>query len=316
MDLGEFDRINDQSVIQPIGGNQLPYAYNQTPNLNSNNLYNKLISDPGTRSINRVTSVLESTHGLLPVQDFEKTYARKLNRNEYTLNPQLGYISLNQYLQADEILAIAFQYTLNGQVYQVGEFATDVPPNPDNPEVLYLKMLKSTSTRPELPIWDLMMKNIYSIGAYQVNQRDFKLNVFYLDPGGGQKRYIPAGKLNGRILIDVLKLDNMNSQRDPIPDGVFDFVPGITILPNSGRIVFPILEPFGDDLRREFGSSEDDQNLADKFVYDVLYDSTKTVARQFPEFNRFTISGSYQSSITSDISLGTFNLPRNSLRVT
>lgn len=51
--------------------------------------------------------------------------ARQLTTSEYTLNTQLGYISLNQRLSNDEVLAVAFQYTVNGQVYQVGEFAND-----------------------------------------------------------------------------------------------------------------------------------------------------------------------------------------------
>ena len=63
-----------------------------------------------------------------PVQEFEKTFARKLQPSDFYFNPQVGFISLNQPLQPDEVLAVAYQYTYNGRVYQVGEFSQDVPP--------------------------------------------------------------------------------------------------------------------------------------------------------------------------------------------
>ena len=47
--------------------------------------------------------------------------ARKLTESEYTLHPQLGYISLNQALNNDEVLAVAFQYTVGNNTFQVGE---------------------------------------------------------------------------------------------------------------------------------------------------------------------------------------------------
>src|SRR5690606_40981480 len=83
-------------------------------------------------------------------------------------------------------------YTYNGEVYQVGEFAnggldaTTVDNNAPNPIInnntLVLKLLKSNITNIQDPIWDLMMKNIYSTGAIQLSQEDFKLNILYSDP--------------------------------------------------------------------------------------------------------------------------------------
>ena len=56
--------------------------------------------------------------------DYEKIEsARLLTSSEYTLNSKLGYISLKQTLQPDEVLAVAFEYTLGGRSYQVGEFS-------------------------------------------------------------------------------------------------------------------------------------------------------------------------------------------------
>jgi len=84
---------------------------------------------------------------------------------------------------------VAFQYTVGDQVFQVGEFAndgvqaTEVTFNGENPIVnsnnLILKLLKSTVTSVDQPMWDLMMKNIYNTGAFQLERQDFKLNIFY-----------------------------------------------------------------------------------------------------------------------------------------
>ncbi len=317
MDLGESKPYNDGGTGVITGsGNVLPAGSAQNKTISqgaSNDLYAQLSQSENARSLNfSVQALTTAPFNLQPVQDFEKTYARKLAVTEYTLQPQLGFIMLNQQLNPDEVLGVAYQYTYNGKVYQVGEFAQDVPPNADKPNVLFLKMLKSTSVRPRIPLWQLMMKNIYSIGAYQINSQDFKLDITYLDPGGGERRYIPVGNVNGTPLLRLLGLDRLNNQLDPQPDGIFDFIPNITINPTNGKVIFPVLEPFGKDLSKQFT----DKNIASKYVYQVLYDSTKTVALQFPEFNRFALKGTYKSSSSSDISLGAFNVPQGSVKIT
>ena len=137
---------------------------------------------------------------MAPVQDFEKTFARKLQSSEYYFNPQIGFISLNQPLQPDEVLGVAFQYTYNGSVFQVGEFSQDVPPDTTgtSQKVLFLKLLKATSQRTNLPIWDLMMKNVYSVGFGQLERQDFKLNILYEEPSLGEKRYLPPDRCDCR----------------------------------------------------------------------------------------------------------------------
>ena len=191
-----------------------------------------MVDIPNVKNTNTAMSTLTSSaFNLRANVDFEKTYARKLDQREYTFHPLLGYISLNQRLNPDEVLAVAFEFTYRGEVYRVGNFAQDIPPGESNENVLFTKMLKSTSVNPKLKMWDLMMKNIYSLNAYQVNSKDFFLNIFYQDPGGGVIRYIPEGSIKRVPLIRLLGLDQLNTQGDPIStgDGVFDFLPGITI---------------------------------------------------------------------------------------
>lgn len=308
-DLGERERISNPALV-PNTGPPIPYN-------TANNLYQQITNTQGARSLSTAISTLQTQLGLRPITDFEKTRGRKLAPSEYTLYPQLGYISLNQQLRPDEVLGVAYEFTYQGKTYRVGEFSQDLPIDPNNQNVLFLKMLKATAARPKQPIWDLMMKNIYSLGAYQINSEDFRLDLFYQDPGGGVKRYIPEGEgIKSRPILQVLNLDRLNNQLDPMPDGIFDFVPGITINPENGRLIFPVVEPFGDFLRQEFITNGNSSNLAEKYTYQVLYDSTKFIAQQFPQFNRFVIKGTYKSSISSEIYLGAFNIPRGSVTIT
>ncbi|RFS24572.1 cell surface protein SprA [Chitinophaga silvatica] len=314
MDLAEYKPYNQSIHVN---------TSSHLPDRGTNNLYANLISDPASRNTGTVVSRLLAL-GLQPVSEFEKTFARKLDSTEYIYNKQLGFISLNQQLQPDEVLAVAYQYTYNGRVYQVGEFSQDVPPdqnNSANQPVLFLKLLKATSARPVLPIWNLMMKNIYATGAYQVSKEDFRMDVYYKDPGAegrppSDKRYIPdaKGDYAGAPIISILGLDRLNNQLDPQPDGVFDYVEGYTINSLNGKIMFPTLEPFADGLKKAFGN---DAGLEKQYLYRVLYDSIKVVAQQFPQLNRFVIRGSYKSTNSSEILLGAgITIPPGSVTVT
>ncbi|GAA4302533.1 cell surface protein SprA [Compostibacter hankyongensis] len=307
MDLGE---------TKPYNGNIHPLTSNPLPENGANDEYQRLASDPSARNTGTVISRLQAI-GLQPVQDFEKTFARKLDSTEYTYNDQVGFLSLRQQLQPDEVLGVAFQYTYNGRVFQVGEFSQDIPPDSARaqPQVIFLKLLKATSARTRLPIWQLMMKNIYATGAFQVSREDFRMDIFYQDPGSGDKRYLPdaQGPYEGRPLLSILNLDRLNSNNDPQPDGVFDFVDGFTINTQDGHIIFPVLQPFGKDLAKAFdGNSQ----LMQKYLFQVLYDSTKTIAQQFPQFNRYVMRGTYKGSSSSEISLGGLNIPPGSVTVT
>ncbi len=267
------------------------------------------------RNFNTVTTKLPAWY--VNARDYENVnLARMLAPTEYTFNPKLGFISLNQALNYDQVLAVAFQYTYNGKVYQVGEFSTDgiVSPKP-----LFLKLLKGTVTNPQLPIWNLMMKNIYSIGGYQINPQNFVLNILYNNISTGVNiNYFPDGPVSGKPLVQVFGLDRLNSNGDAIPDGAFDFLDGVTIMSASGRIIFPSVEPFGSYLinKQVIRKNPNDSTYAKKYGFKQLYDSTLIVAQQFPQLNRFTLSGSFKSSSSSDISLNTVNVPQGSVTVT
>jgi cell surface protein SprA len=270
------------------------------------------------RDIKNATSELEGA-GLVLGVDFEKIEnARLLSPREYAFNDKLGYISLNTALNTDEILAVAYEYTYRGKTYKVGELSQSS--GISAPSSLVLKMIKPTNFTPNSYTWDLMMKNVYALGAYQVNQEDFTLDVLYRDDKTGNAiNYIPEGDLNRTILIRLLNMDNMNSQRDPYPDGIFDFMNGITINPSNGRVFFPLLEPFGTDLEailRDSIEGDAAELAVQKYVFQELYDSTKTKAQQIAEKNKFLIAGEYSSSSSSEILLNAMNVPQGSVKVT
>ncbi|WP_235855473.1 cell surface protein SprA [Flagellimonas pelagia] len=266
--------------------------------------------------------------------------ARKLEAGrDYDFDPQLGYISLSQSLSNDEVLGVAFQYTFNGQVYQVGEFANggidattvSTTTNLIENNTLVLKLLKSNITNVDDPIWDLMMKNIYSTGAYQLSQEDFRLNILYSDPT--PRNYItpvdqnigwPSG-LEDQILLRVFNLDRLNSYNDIQPggDGFFDYYEGITVDSQSGRIIFTKVEPFGEYLFDLLGGGtydvENDQGYnanQRRYVFRNMYAKTKAASLQNAEKNRFQIKGRYKSSGNNGIPIGAFNVPQGSVRVT
>ena len=285
----------------------------RNPDNNTNRLYDQLNNVyGGIRDVDQVTNVLDPLYpGFQIGRDFEKIEnARKLNEREFYFNKQLGYISLNVALNTDEVLAVAYEYTLNGQVYKVGEFSTD---GIAAPQTLILKLLKGTTLSPRLPTWDLMMKNVYSLGSGKLDRKDFELNVLYQDDETGNSiNYLPEGKLQDQILLQVMGLDNLNSQSDRQPDGFFDFIENITVMVDRGKIIFPVIEPFGNHLRRKIN----DQKIADKYVFQELYDSTQTVARQMAEKNKFKLAGQYTSESGSEIRLNAASIPRGAVKVT
>jgi cell surface protein SprA len=315
-DLGETQPYNTKVRPQT----SLPY-----PSNDANSLYRSIVNNSGSRMSTQVITVLTGL-GLTQVQDYEQVYARKLNTTDYTFNPQVGFISLNQTLQPDDVLGVAFQYSYNGTIYQVGEFSQDVPPdttlgdNPGAQKVLYLKLLKATSQRTNLPIWNLMMKNIYTIktgtGSYLANiQADgFQMNVLYESAGEGTKRYLPAGPKAGVPIISILKLDRLNAHLDPVPDGVFDYVEGFTVVSAQARIIFPVLQPFGRDL--DSLGFQGSPSVGATYIFNQLYDTIKTVAQTFAAVDRFYLSGQAKGTASSDVSLGAFNVPQGSVTVT
>jgi hypothetical protein len=312
-DLGEN---SDHIYSNEFTGTSMLIPSNQT-----NDLYQQMNSTySAARNISQANNVLSGIENFNAGIDYEILQnARLLDPSEYTYNANLGYISLNMQLNNDEVLAVAFEYenTEDGEIYKVGEFSTD---EPQAPSALYLKLIKPTTLSTELPTWDLMMKNVYTFNAYQVNSQDFRLDVMYRnDKTGSSINYIPGGEINGQALIKVLGLDNLNKKNEPGTDGFFDFIDRVTINSANGRIYFPVVEPFGSYLKEKItgGSNDPELNrIADQYVFQELYDQTQSQAQQVAEKNKFFLKGEYRSAGGSEINLNAMNIPQGSVKVT
>ncbi|QKJ33029.1 cell surface protein SprA [Mucilaginibacter mali] len=317
IDLGENKPYNTTLVQGGAGFSALPAAFTGPGfTQRSNSLLNNLPANARLTNANDIVQYFASSGA---TDNYAKlTYARKLTDREFTLNPQLGYISLNYPLNNDEVLTVAYRYTYNGQEYQVGEFSTDVAVDPANPRVLYTKLLKNEILKTNLPTWKLMMKNIYSLGGSQLSPTNFKLQISRLDEKSSIEKYIMDEGQNtkSKLWLQLTDVDNLNQQKDKQPDGYFDFVEGITVNSQNGQIIFPVIEPFGSDLAKQFVTPAE-QALVSRYVYQPMYDSTKTIAQQlFPQLNRYVIKGTYTAQRGSEYQVGQGNIPQGSVVVT
>jgi len=318
VDLGENDQPIANGQGQVFNENLTLNTNERYPDNDANNLFSLLQADPTAREQNTAKTAVERLPGLQMenTSDFQVVgNMRRLDANEYTINSQLGYVSLNTPLRPDEVLFVAFNYSLNGESHQVGEFTDDVPATGLNSNVLFTKMLKPSVLRvAPYPAWDLMMKNIYNIG-YGLERDGFFMDVKYESgTSAGKINYLPSGVIKNKPLVQVVGLDRLTNHTAPGPDNYFDYVEGITINSGKGIIIFPTLEPFGDHLEEQL---DNDPNETSKYVFAPLYDLTQADAKQrFPELNRFSLEGYYKSSNSAEIPLNTFNLAEGSVRVT
>lgn len=329
MDLGEG--YGPQGVLnyQANGGLSVnTFDYNQPASNSLNNLYASLAGRDAIRQLKQTDIVFAQINTGLYTYAQGRDYislenARPLSTREYTVNKELGFISLNSPLRNDEVLAVAFTYTYKGKKYTVGELTNYIKA----PDALIVKLLKGTTQTPKYKNWDLMMKNIYSIGAYQVSRDGFVLDIMYRnDKTGVFTNYLTEEEsaihegIYKQTLLKILRLDNLDYRNEAFPDGKFDFVEGITINSKNGRIMFPVVEPFGshlyDTISNYMGVTKEEwQKVAQKYVFQELYDSTQTKAQQVAEKNKFVLKGYYQSSSSSDIMLNAMNVPRGSVIV-
>lgn len=302
-DLGEGQHIKNSHWIAN--------AAVTVPANSANNEYATLTNTlPDVRDITQTGALLDGI-GMQGGEDYEKIEsARLLSASEYRLNSDLGYVSLKTALQPDQVLGVAFEYTYRGTRYQVGEFSTDIK---DNTRSLIVKSLKNTACTPRQGNWPLMMRNVYSLGATDVQRERFSLDIKYLsDTTGVYLSYLPIPKFKERRLLSVMGLDRLDNNAKRVPNGYFDFVEGYTIDAASGRIFFPVVEPFG----RHLAAAISDSALAAHYAYSELYDSTHIVARQIAEHNKFQISGKFKATKTDEIQLNTAGIPQGSVMVT
>ena len=283
------------------------------PGNGANTEYQTLVNSYAeARDIDQTSSVLAGIAGFENGVDYEKlSSARLLTSSEYTVNKALGYVSLKTGLQTDQVLAVAYEFTSGGVTYQVGEFASDLT---ETSQALFVKALKNTSNNPAQGNWKLMMKNVYYL-ASTVEKTKFRLDIkFQSDTAGVYLTYIPDQRVKDRTLLKMLGCDRLDNNNKPHANGYFDYVEGYTV--QNGRVFLPSTEPFGNYLRRQLLNSGLSEAEAEKYVFSELYDSTKTIAKQTAEKDKYLMVGQYKGTSANVISLGAYNVPQGSVVVT
>ena len=298
------------------------------PSNESNNISGAL-SGPQIRDIATVDNYLSGTYGMSQGSDYSLLQnARKLQPNEYTINSQLGFVSLNRRLNDGEVLAVSYEYTVvgasNGKTsFKVGEFSNDGISSPENLAVKLLRSEILTTKRTiagveeAFPTWKLMMKNIYALGASPLTPDGFRFEIQYRDDQTGVSsntlQNAQSVDISTKPLLQVFNLDRLDQTQYQTPDGYFDYVDGITINSQKGYVIFPEAEPFGDDLE----SSLDVQSDVDLYVFDELYLDTKiNVKNNNQNKDKFLLKGYFKSEDSGGIPLNAYNVPRGSVTVT
>ncbi|MDA9584870.1 cell surface protein SprA [Flavobacteriaceae bacterium] len=298
------------------------------PSNESNNI-SEALSGPQIRDIATVDNYLSGTYGMSQGSDYSLLQnARKLQPNEYTLNSQLGFVSLNRRLNDGEVLAVSYEYTVvgasNGKTsFKVGEFSNDGISSPENLAVKLLRSEILTTKRTiagveeAFPTWKLMMKNIYALGASPLTPDGFRFEIQYRDDQTGVSsntlQNAQSVDISTKPLLQVFNLDRLDQTQYQTPDGYFDYVEGITINSQKGYVIFPEAEPFGDDLE----SSLDVQSDVDLYVFDELYLDTKiNVKNNNQNKDKFLLKGYFKSEDSGGIPLNAYNVPRGSVTVT
>ena len=303
-DLGENRAVSNQ--VWGVTGQPVPSNA-------ANSEYSSMTSQyVAARNIDETSTVLDGIPGFYGGSDYEKLEkARLLNSSEYTVNTSLGYVSLKTQLQTDQVLAVAYEYTYGGLTYQVGEFASDIT---DASQALFVKSLKNTSNNPQQGNWGLMMKNVYYL-ASSVEKEKFRLDVkFQSDTAGVYLTYIPEPQVKDQTIIKLLGADRLDNNNKAHPNGYFDYVEGYTV--SNGRVFFPVAEPFGKYMYNYLVSRGVAADQASKYAFTELYDSTKTVAKQIAEKDKYVLMGQFRGTSANVISTGAYNIPQGSVVVT
>tara|TARA_R110001632_G_scaffold44744_2_gene113623 strand:- start:5892 stop:13055 length:7164 start_codon:yes stop_codon:yes gene_type:complete len=298
------------------------------PTNGSNNISDAL-SNSNIRDISTVDNFLSGTYGMSQGSDYSLLQnARKLQPNEFTLNSQLGFISLNRRLNDGEVLAVSYEYTVigasNGETsFKVGEFSNDGIIAPENLAVKLLRSEILTTKRTvggqveAFPTWNLMMKNVYALGASPLTPDGFRFEIQYRDDQTGiasnTLQNAQTADIANKPLLQVFNLDRLDQTQFQTPDGYFDYVEGITINSQNGYVIFPQAEPFGNELESTLTVQAD----IDLYVFDELYLDTKiNVKNNNQNKDKFLLKGYFKSENSGGIPLNAYNVPRGSVTVT
>ncbi|NTW48164.1 MAG: cell surface protein SprA [Chlorobiales bacterium] len=238
---------------------------------------------------------------------------------DYIVDKSLGYISFLTQVNPGDAIAAAFEFSAQGKApIKVGDFVLDIPSGTQRR--LVLKLIKPPDmTSADTPSWILMLKNIYSLGAANVQQDGFELNVLYEQPGQvpPETPNLPStpritdAQGNERTLLNIVGLDRFDQTNNPTPDSKFDFVSGLSINPERGLLILPYQRPFSTQIRTALESAS---APIGSFDYSEIYESEQYLAQRNGEKNRYIIRAKFKSTVQSSYNIG-FNVVAGSVVV-
>jgi len=225
---------------------------------------------------------------------------------DYTVDRDLGYIRMNINLQDNEILAVAYS-TVGGDT--VGQLQFD----PLDSSRVNMKLLRIDNPSPTKPTWDLMFKNVYSLGTINLDRDGFDLDI--LDTYTNNNDNISD---SGKPWLQVFGLDRFNSDGQEVPDQQVD-IEGVVDL-NHGEVFLPYLEPFRAEQEAKASGIKNIQpgvynpdlagDLSQTEMYQGSYRQTKAMLSE----SRFKLVAKY-SNQSANINLPGFNIIEGSEEV-
>lgn len=233
--------------------------------------------------------------GIEDSRNFEEGFFTLLQEGEdYTVDKVSGYISLRSSLGSREVLAVAFNYRdFSGNIVNVGEI------NQGGGDRIYLKMLRPRNVATDSDLFPLTMRNVYSLGVSNITRDNLEIDLLFTE------RNVSQNRLPGRntTLLQDLGLDRVDSQGALNPDNEIDFGTG-TLNAQSGRIIFPFVEPFGNRLETLLEDSPASEEDIERLVYDELYEQRQRNAAESSKNGFYRFEGVSRGGVQENYNLG------------
>ncbi len=243
--------------------------------------------------------------------EIERGNFMKLDSSRYKVDRNLGTVSIYS-MRNDRYYAVG--YRIEGETTSPDDdiyYGTLSADSKTGTDTLVLKLIYRPNMQPGFKtLWNRQMKNIYSINASNVNTTDTKIGLWYYNQTNDSVDVLTDAKDK---LVTIFSVDQTNNAGQTPSDGQFDMVPPF-FNAQRGEIVFPSRKPFVDGIIKYFDKMGTPQ-LADKYIYKDVYDTTYDVAKLNTARDRFVISGEVTGKATNRIALGYFNLAQNSVKV-
>ncbi len=218
------------------------------------------------------------------------TFKRLEQGQDYVISEDLGYIRLRQKVN-DEVLGCTFVLADRATGDTVLVVGKGISPENDH---LELKMIKPRSLTPSHPVWPLMFKNVYYLGASGISREGFDLRIVnerlpvpsHLDPLG-----VPY--------ITYFGLDSVNENGERLPDQKVDLSNPNVINLQDGELILPAFYPFVSSDSIPDGN--DNPALKGVLGAGKMYSTTQRT--DISNDSRFTIEVDYANR-SSTINLG------------